>query len=143
MQQVGPSKLKPRIRDAVMGRQAAEGRRVGEVLLPFIMRSSVVHHIQCDELCHPTPVARVLKKSFEDMGVRGLPPCFCAWIGCVPGIMLEDSAEGDGAIVACPIIVSDKVSLQDMMAMITKGGGFGGKDSSICHFVNLCDLDWS
>ena len=32
-----------------------------------------------------------------------------------------------------------KVSMQDMMAMITKGAGFG-KDSSICHFVNLCCL---
>ena len=32
--------------------------------------------------------------------------------------------------------------MQDMMAMITKGGGFGGKDGgAVCHFVNLCRLD--
>lgn len=31
------------------------------------------------------------------------------------------------------------VSMQDMMAMITQGTGFGGKGASICHFVNLCE----
>ena len=31
------------------------------------------------------------------------------------------------------------VSMQDMMAMITQGTGFGGKGSSVCHFVNLCE----
>ncbi|CAE7369250.1 kif1 [Symbiodinium natans] len=50
-----------------------------------------------DKLQKADESERVLKKSFEDMGV----------------------------------------SMQDMMAMITKGGGFGGKD--ICHFVNLCE----
>ena len=31
------------------------------------------------------------------------------------------------------------VSMQDMMAMITQGTGFGGKGASVCHFVNLCE----
>ena len=31
------------------------------------------------------------------------------------------------------------VSMQDMMAMITQGTGFGGKGASICHFVNLSE----
>jgi len=53
-----------------------------------------------DKLQKADESERVLKKSFEDMGV----------------------------------------SLQDMMAMITKGGGFGGKDGgAVCHFVNLCE----
>ncbi|CAJ1415334.1 unnamed protein product [Effrenium voratum] len=30
------------------------------------------------------------------------------------------------------------VSMQDMMALLTKGAGFG-KDDTICHFVNLCE----
>ena len=33
-----------------------------------------------------------------------------------------------------------KVSMQDMMALLTKGAGFG-KDDTICHFVNLCALN--
>ena len=103
------------------------------------------------ELSRENENPRVLKKSFENMGVA--QPHFrqSYWSHNSAkmkyvffGTEIVHRSMSNAIFWAFGWLISHlaKVSMQDMMAMITQGAGFGGKDASICHFVNLCSLSW-